>query len=64
MTATLTNESINTATPTNEELTQANKTWADTDPQTWGEQAGTWDNAYNFNNEALNNATLSNESLS
>jgi len=64
MTATLTNETIHTATVSNEVLSSSNLTFAQTNPATFSEMTGTFANPYSINNETLHTATMTNEPLS
>lgn len=63
MTATITNQSLNTSTPTNQVFSSSDLTW-DEATFTWDEGAGTWDNPYKMSNENIHSASLSNQSKS
>lgn len=61
--ATVTNISVNTATPTNKAYSSSSTTWAETEPRTWAE-GGTFGNPQGIANKALNTATITNKALS
>ena len=57
------NESLQSGSMTNEVLASSNLTFADTDPATFAETIGTFQNPYSINNESLASGTITNESL-
>ena len=62
--ATLSNQSVNTVTVTNQSLSGASLTW-DEATYTWDNATGTWDQPFKpFNNQTVNTTTLSNQTAS
>ena len=61
--ATVTNDSMNTATPTNDQLSSNSKKWSDM-TKTFAEYPNTWDNPQDFNNDTMNTASPTNDSHS
>ena len=56
------NEAQSTGSLTNEVFDSVNITFGETDPDTFGDFAGTFGNPYIFSNEAQSTGTLTNES--
>lgn len=61
----MTNDAINTATPTNEAIMQgsASLTWAE-ETHTWAQEKGTWATPWGIANDSLNTGTMTNEAQS
>ena len=55
------NEAQATASMSNEDYSSRNITFGETDPDTFGDFAGTFGNPYKFNNETQATGTLTNE---
>ena len=58
----LTNQAKNSSTPTNQEFSSSGLIWNDAD-FTWDEAAGTWNNPYNFANQAKNSGIITNQAI-
>ena len=60
----MTNESLNTASPSNEVFSSSRTTFDETRPATFAEMQGTFDNPFAITNESLNTSSMTNESIS